>query len=153
MSHPITAKIQAKQLNTMNTKATALLVVAYLLRKFNTCRWSGYVLMFVGKSVYSTSEKGRSRRGRNRSANELQLEQMTTSYQAQILKAYMTWLSIISSNPETGDRNTGGQGSPPHGDRYPFIPSLHAALKKIRKQSIVISNYKHQGERRLKCTP
>lgn len=44
----------------------------------------------------------------------------------------MTWLCMISSMPATGDRKTGGQGSPPHGDRYPFIPSLHVDLKKFR---------------------
>ena len=31
--------------------------------------------------------------------------------------SYMTWLSIISSKPSTGDLNIGGQSSPEHGER------------------------------------
>lgn len=47
---------------------------------------------------------------------------------------YMTWLSMMSSMPSTGELNIGGQGSPPQRDRYPFIPPLHTPTNYVKKK-------------------
>ena len=85
-------------------------------------------------SLYIAHLTKKIRRDKSESWSE-SLQRLTSRYYLKVRytwKAYMTWLSTISSMPWTGDRKTGGQGSPPHGARYPFIPSLHSSQRTVR---------------------